>query len=266
MTDLFEQVLHHIEGKETEIQNWETRDGQKSYDVSSFGPDRWIERAALGRLMAIDLLAVILFSVRDTFDMEQERRIVESWAAELRKAATAGEIQARDPVTLLALEAVPEGWGWLVSMDDADTFTAARGMDWTPTERVAHMLEQCRIAGTRYLDPKTGELLKHYWLEGYEPMQPEPAQNTATPATVVNINPWLSVDPRDPTPQQQWYTPARYFARSLVVEDSTLLTKRLLLAGKVSKSLVQVGIYKRGGVKKLTAETVLKAFVNVTLG
>lgn len=189
MKDLFERVLHHIEGNETEIQSWETKDGKESYAIKSFGPDRWIERAALGRVMAIDLLAVILFSVRDSFNLEGERRIVEGWAAELRKAAASGEIQARDPVTLLALETLPEGWEWLVSITDADKFIAVRGMGWSCSEQVEYLLEQSRKEGKRYRDAKTGELQKHYWLAGYEPMQegtlPQ-AADTKSPGWMVN--------------------------------------------------------------------------------
>jgi hypothetical protein len=40
----------------------------------------------------------------------------------------------------------------------------------------------------------------------------------------------------------------------------------LQLADKVSKSLAKVDIYKRGGVKPLAADTILKAFSNVKLG
>ena len=79
-------------------------------------------------------------------------------------------------------------------------------------------------------------------------------------------SPWLVSDPRDPMPEQPWYTPARYFARQLVKGDSTLLLKRGLLAEKVSQSLAAVGIYKRGGRKSPNSTTVLKAFSNVTLG
>jgi hypothetical protein len=77
---------------------------------------------------------------------------------------------------------------------------------------------------------------------------------------------WLIADPRDPQPVQDWYTPARYFARQLVKDDSTLLTKRHLLAGKVVQSLTNVGIKKRGGIKPFFSSTVLKAFSNVSLG
>ena len=171
MTDLFETVLHHIEGSETKIENWQWKDGPRSYAVTTFGPDRWIERAALGRLMAIDVLAVILLSVGDTFDLEHERRIVESWSAELRKAATDREIRARDPVTLLALESVPSEWEWLLLIDDADRFVASRGMPWSCSEQVAHLLEETRRGGKTYCDPVTGRTLRQEWLAGYEPKQ-----------------------------------------------------------------------------------------------
>jgi hypothetical protein len=78
--------------------------------------------------------------------------------------------------------------------------------------------------------------------------------------------PWLIPDPTDPAPEQSWYVPARYFARQLVKDDSTLLTKRRLLAEKVVQSLKSVGIKKRGGTKSFELGTVLKAFSNVNLG
>ena len=81
-----------------------------------------------------------------------------------------------------------------------------------------------------------------------------------------NEKPWLIPNPNDPATNQSWYTAARYFARQLVVEDSTLLIKRPLLACKVSESLENVGICKRGGKKKFASGTVLKAFTNVVLG
>lgn len=147
MADLFEQVLHHLEGSETQIQNWQTLDGIKTVEVESFGPDRWIESVhENGRLMAIDCLALILFTIAKSFDLEQERRIVEGWAKELRKALSAGEIEARDPVTLLALETPPDGWGWLVSMADADKFIAARGMEWRFDEIARHLFNECEQA------------------------------------------------------------------------------------------------------------------------
>jgi len=76
-------------------------------------------------------------------------------------------------------------------------------------------------------------------------------------------DPWYVEEPNDPKPEQPWYTPARFFARQLIRDDATLLTKRELLAQKVRQSLSAVGIMKRGDVKPLTPATILKAFRNV---
>lgn len=148
MTDLFERVFHHIEGTETEIQNWHTLDGIKTVEFHSFGPDRWIESVhERGRMTGVECLAMILFEVDVSFsDPEPARRIVEAWAVELRKAVSAGEIQARDPVTLLKLETLPDGWEWLLSMADADKFIAARGMEWRFAEVALHLFNESKQA------------------------------------------------------------------------------------------------------------------------
>lgn len=79
--------------------------------------------------------------------------------------------------------------------------------------------------------------------------------------------PWLDRNPKDPEPDYPWYTPARYFARQLVKDDSTLLVKKTELAKKTANSLAGVGIFKRGMKKEsLSSGTVLKSFVNVILG
>lgn len=91
----------------------------------------------------------------------------------------------------------------------------------------------------------------------------------ASVAPVVSVfveKPWLEIDPRDPEPKQPWFTPARYFARQLAIENATLLANRTLLADKVSAALFNAGYKKRGGKKKFDSGTVLKAFANVTLG
>ncbi len=85
-----------------------------------------------------------------------------------------------------------------------------------------------------------------------EPKAPQPA--TAQ---------WLIEQPDDPPAAQPWYTPARYFARQLVIGEPTLLTKRDLLAQKVVQSLTAVRIFKRGGKKPFDPGTVKKAFVNI---
>ena len=53
-----------------------------------------------------------------------------------------GEMTPRDPVTLLPLKTLPDGWDWLVSLDDADTFVKAQGMGWSCTGIVEHLATQ----------------------------------------------------------------------------------------------------------------------------
>lgn len=92
-----------------------------------------------------------------------------------------------------------------------------------------------------------------------------PVSPAATPVPIKD-KPWLIKDSRDPEPEdfQPWYTPARYFARKLIEDDSTLLVKRDVLAQKVSVSLAGVGVYKRGKKKQaLDPVTIKKAFSNV---
>jgi len=103
----------------------------------------------------------------------------------------------------------------------------------------------------------------------------ETASNTnhAEPKSVQDVEtnmhtekPWLVHNSDDPEPRQSWYTPARYFARRLVVDDSTLLIKRDLLASKIVVSLTNAGIYKRGGKKPFNPVTIKKALTNINLG
>ena len=78
--------------------------------------------------------------------------------------------------------------------------------------------------------------------------------------------PWKVADPNDPDPAQPWFTPARYFARQLVIGDSKLLNNRNLLANKTSQALFNAGIFGRTKNKALDAGTILKAFINISLG
>lgn len=78
--------------------------------------------------------------------------------------------------------------------------------------------------------------------------------------------PWLIADPADPKPAQHWYIPARYFARQLIKEKPTLMKNKPLLAKDVYKLLDNAGIKKRGGKKPPSADTILKAFSNISFG
>jgi len=112
------------------------------------------------------------------------------------------------------------------------------------------------------------ECMKALARSGEPVTTPKPSATKFPPMVpATDAKPWLLIEPSDPAPEHEWYAPARYFARQLVSKDSTLLTKKLMLADKVSLSLSSVGIYRRGGKKqRLDASTVLKAFSNMTWG
>lgn len=97
------------------------------------------------------------------------------------------------------------------------------------------------------------------------PADPEP-QAAKVQDVQTDANPWYIKNQQDPNPKHPWFTPARYFARELVKEDSTLLLKREVLAEKTAKSLFAAGIYKRGNILRFAAGTVLKALNGVKLG
>ena len=177
MADLFEQVLRHLEGNsETETQNWELVDGITTVEVAKYGPVIWIESVyELERMMAMDCLALILFVLDKFFSTEKQRRIVEGWAVELRKAVSAGEVKARDPITLLPLEALPDGWDWLLSMADADRFIASHGMDCRFGEVVSHLFKLYEA------DIQKRRFPQFIWA------QSAPTQDTETPAPVMQL-------------------------------------------------------------------------------
>lgn len=93
--------------------------------------------------------------------------------------------------------------------------------------------------------------------EGSQTSHKQPSSDTC---------PWLIPDSRDPEAVHPWYIPARYFARKLVKDDTTLLSKPKILAQKVSESLTKVSIYKRGGKLPLDPSTIRKAFSNIKFG
>ena len=88
---------------------------------------------------------------------------------------------------------------------------------------------------------------------------------STVPFTEQIDKPWLMHHPEDPLPDLPWYIPARYFARQIILIDSTLDRKKSLLVKRVVEELTNHGIYKRGGKKPFDPETIKKAFVNVSL-
>jgi hypothetical protein len=88
---------------------------------------------------------------------------------------------------------------------------------------------------------------------------------TALDVGTGNEKPWKIADPRDPVPKQSWFIPVRFFARALVKDDPTLLTKRPVLLKKIAESLKKVGVKKRGDVKDFQESTLNKALHKVVL-
>lgn len=93
-----------------------------------------------------------------------------------------------------------------------------------------------------------------------------PECTTTNSAHIEAVKPWHIIDKNDPVAKQSWYICARYFARQLVKDDSTLLIKRELLSEKTAHCLQNAGILKRGNLRPLLPSTVKKAFCNVHLG
>ena len=146
MSDLFQLVRDHIEATDQITQEWQTAEGPKTLTRSFSRPVAWIEKVhERGVLTALDCLSIIFFALDDWHALpthEQEIQLAEGWAAELRHAADAGEIQARDPFTLLPFTNTPEGWDWGLSTSDADRFLAARGMSWRCGEIASHIYNE----------------------------------------------------------------------------------------------------------------------------
>lgn len=146
MSDLFQLVRDHIEAFDQVTQDWQTATGTKTITQSIARPAAWIERVhERGVMTALDCVSIIVFALDDwsvSPTREQQIQLAEGWAAELRKAAQAGEIQPRDPFTLLPLNCTPDGWEWGVLASDVDKFLAARGIDWECGEIAAHIYNQ----------------------------------------------------------------------------------------------------------------------------
>lgn len=176
MSDLFQLVRDHIEATDQITQEWQTAEGPKTLTRSFSRPVAWIEKVhERGVLTALDCLSIIFFALDDWHALptrEQEIQLAEGWAAELRKAAHAGEIQARDPFTLLPLTNTPEGWDWGLSTSDADRFLAARGMSWRCGEIASHIYN---------------EVASEIEAKRFPPFLGKSAHSSATPAPVAGI-------------------------------------------------------------------------------
>ena len=154
---LFKRVLHALEGEEIEHLKGTHKSGRPlAIERRTFGPDRWIEAVwSDGAASADEFLALVLFvqggigrlSARKQEPMRAMRAVVESWAAKLTEAMQAGEVLARDPLTLLQLSSKPDGFAWALTLADADRLLKSNGIDWTCAEVAEHLRKQCRDGG-----------------------------------------------------------------------------------------------------------------------
>lgn len=90
-------------------------------------------------------------------------------------------------------------------------------------------------------------------------------QDSQTNPSQPIASPWLIVNPKDPHPKHDWYTPTRYFARQEVKKSPSLIKNKKQLCVLVSKHLTSNNIYKRGGVLPHDTETLMKALHKVDL-
>jgi len=139
--DLYDQVLHLLEGEE--IRHETTRDGESEQPIEykTSGTERWIGRVhESGVLTGLELLAVILFIIRDLDDINRDpTKIVGPWSIAVTDAIKQGVIVARDRNSYLPLETEVKGWNWVLPLDVADSFLSSYGIGWSCTQIVEHL-------------------------------------------------------------------------------------------------------------------------------
>lgn len=132
-----------------------TSEGLKTITQKYFMPTRWIRSVHEDhRVMAIECLALILFAIRRDFNSKSERQIVERWGQALRLAAEQGLVTARDPIDLLSLPKVPDGWDWMMSLADADKFVNSNGMEWSCSRVAEWIFNECLGDGNPFEPPR----------------------------------------------------------------------------------------------------------------
>lgn len=143
--DLFEQVLHAIEGSEVHSDLCYLANGQTETVVrTTMGPDRWIQRVKSRRFLSpIEFLALVHFVLLDfSHPGQDEKSIVLQWGEALLGSVLCGEVTARDPHSLLPLANHPNGLDWVIFLPDAEKFVASRGMEWTCSEVIDHIFAE----------------------------------------------------------------------------------------------------------------------------
>lgn len=151
VSDLLEKIIHHIEGVEVHHHRITWHKDKKLIgtliESKSCGTERWIANVYERQILsAFDLVAVIFFRMGGlshgawhTITLDQEKKLVESWATELIKSAQSAEIKAVDWFTLLPFDGDLTKLEWAFKVSDADLFLNSRGIQWKCSDTVEHM-------------------------------------------------------------------------------------------------------------------------------
>ena len=143
--DLYEKVMHLLEGRETHHYTWHEKDGSitKKQHVS-FGPERWINRVKKCAVLSGDeFLAVILFVLEDFTDLSRDgKKIVFEWSEAIKKALGDEVLIARSRDSYLPLSCEPDNWDFVIFLENADAFVGSLGMGWTCTNIVNHLYDE----------------------------------------------------------------------------------------------------------------------------
>ena len=151
VSDLLEKIIHHIEGVEVCHDRVRWHKDKKLIGTlierKSWGTERWIANVYERQILsAFDLVAVIFYRMDGlsygawhTITLDQEKKLVESWATELIKSAQSAEIKAVDSFTLLPFDGDLTKLEWAFKVSDADLFLNSRGIQWKCSDTVEHM-------------------------------------------------------------------------------------------------------------------------------
>lgn len=142
--DLHKQIVHLLEGEETDRQVWHGKDGPFEVEVKTYGTDRWIRRAYERHVLTgLEFLAVILFVIEELGDMQRDpQKMTREWADAIDSAIEKGEITPRSYDSYLPIEVKKGEWEWVLFLKDADEFIQSHGMGWTCTQIVEHLYNQ----------------------------------------------------------------------------------------------------------------------------
>lgn len=229
--DLLEQVLHAIEGEETEQRVAQLKDGaQETIEVRYFGPDKWIEKVhERGILTPLQFLAIVHFALWDLRTPAQnERRIVDGWYRVLIASAEKREVVPRDRDSLLPLDCVDDWNSWVLSVADADSLVAANGMEWSCTDVISHLHQQSM--------PPHAHLLAALNKLGSTTDVP-PASSTARNA----IGPPLAGDDVAPATDDDWIARARELAQAIGEEIWRVGVRQVTARGLSERVATELG-------------------------